>query len=590
MRTRITTIKEIDVLANELRRAQQQRKQSPQGRTNSQWPSSLRKVRGKRGFLARLADDVPLDVIFEIFCYLDPGDLLRLARTSNDLRCILISKSSESIWRTARGNVRNLPPRPDDLNEPQYAHLLYESYCHICNHKGRCDTVVWTLRKRCCRHCASTLPMCDNTFLKSQPSEYRDCSILPTEWVSVESKWNRRLVVHVDLAARLKAEFETLKTSEARTAWISAKKDERRAQRSHNDLCERWLQGRLDERTHELEDIRKERKEAILNRLKGTGWYEEAKIMIRTPSWYRHDEFSSHKLVRQAKKLTEYGWNSIKDELVEMLSEHRVKRLATERKNAASRRYESIEEEYTRIQSESDLREPFPAMGDVVTHRLFEDIIWDTPADEDLTGEFFRSKLLEHLPSILDEWRPTKIQELVEIMRKSRPGATTSDLHLATSVFKCKKCFQDMHYPQMFYHECCFRFMNWNERLRSYSFFCSPWSSQRLVFDEEKSEMSRTIVERCSLDPAATTVQDLYSTNPLIECTSCDTEQGRVFMRWPLMILRRHSTKIIISESIPLQKNQLVSLLANGLTMTTRKFCLVPIAISSLLSRICLPI
>ena len=67
----------------------------------------------------------------QIFYYLAPGDLLRLARTSNDLRGILMSKSSEIIWRAARRNVEDLPPLPLDLNEPQYAHLLFESYCHV---------------------------------------------------------------------------------------------------------------------------------------------------------------------------------------------------------------------------------------------------------------------------------------------------------------------------------------------------------------------------------------------------------------------------------------------------------------------------
>ncbi|KAJ4467879.1 hypothetical protein J3R30DRAFT_3306146, partial [Lentinula aciculospora] len=68
---------------------------------------------------------------FQIFCVFDPDDLVRLARTSKDLRGILMSKSSEAIWRSARANVKGLPPRPDDLNEPQYAHLLYEAYCYV---------------------------------------------------------------------------------------------------------------------------------------------------------------------------------------------------------------------------------------------------------------------------------------------------------------------------------------------------------------------------------------------------------------------------------------------------------------------------
>ncbi|KAE9386167.1 hypothetical protein BT96DRAFT_839662, partial [Gymnopus androsaceus JB14] len=44
-----------------------------------------------------------------------------LTRTSKDLRNILMTKSSESIWRTARSNVEGLPPLPDDLSEPHYA-------------------------------------------------------------------------------------------------------------------------------------------------------------------------------------------------------------------------------------------------------------------------------------------------------------------------------------------------------------------------------------------------------------------------------------------------------------------------------------
>ncbi|KIK63481.1 hypothetical protein GYMLUDRAFT_119253, partial [Collybiopsis luxurians FD-317 M1] len=85
--------------------------------------------------------------------YLEPGDLLRLARTSKDLRGILMSKSSEDIWRTARGNVKGLPPRPEDLNEPQYARLLEDAYCYTCQHKGRCDNVLWKFRARVCKSC-----------------------------------------------------------------------------------------------------------------------------------------------------------------------------------------------------------------------------------------------------------------------------------------------------------------------------------------------------------------------------------------------------------------------------------------------------
>ncbi|KAJ4476547.1 hypothetical protein C8R41DRAFT_773579 [Lentinula lateritia] len=114
---------------------------------------SSSKVRGRLGLLERLTKDIPLDVILEIFCYLEPRDLLRLARTSRDLRHILMSRTSESIWRATRENVEGLPPCPDDLNEPQYAHIFFEPFCHVCGR--RVEGILWSFRARYCKDCAS---------------------------------------------------------------------------------------------------------------------------------------------------------------------------------------------------------------------------------------------------------------------------------------------------------------------------------------------------------------------------------------------------------------------------------------------------
>ncbi|KAJ3924329.1 MAG: hypothetical protein NXY57DRAFT_970164 [Lentinula lateritia] len=73
-----------------------------------------------------------MDVILEIFCYLEPRDLLCLARTSLDLG---MSRTSESIWRAGRENVEGLPSCPDDLNEPQYAHIFFDPFYHVCGRR-----------------------------------------------------------------------------------------------------------------------------------------------------------------------------------------------------------------------------------------------------------------------------------------------------------------------------------------------------------------------------------------------------------------------------------------------------------------------
>ncbi|KIK59139.1 hypothetical protein GYMLUDRAFT_683468 [Collybiopsis luxurians FD-317 M1] len=514
-------------------------------------PEQFRKVRGRLGLLERLAKDVPLEVILEIFCYLDPGDLLRLARTTKDLRGILMSQSSESVWRTAREGVEDLPPRPDDLNEPQYAHLLYESYCHICGHKP-CDSVFWSFRVRCCKSCASaTFTECDDPdFVTGLPREYsmRRRDVLP--WEYLKGSWRYRDVVcHTGITARYQAEFEALETETERNEWIERKIDERRKRVEHANLCQRWLQARLDRRSNELDDIREQRREAILERLEKIGWREEAELSMT--SFWLSDDFASHKLVRQPKKLTDYGWNSIKTELVEWLTRRKEERLERQRRNTLDRRYKLLSAEYDQSKSRHDLHDPFPSKGDILTSKYFEDLIWDTPLDEEITAEFIKSEFLEHFPLIVDQWRPAKTQELVQVMQTIRPGASVSDLHLATTVFECTKCLPRtlMHYPQMFYHHCCFENRETNSaRMAEFQYiFSNPWSSKSLILSGHGAQAAKEIVEACSLDHTTATIQDLYNANPLIECKTCHLNGsswygGRLFMRWPSAISSDHRT------------------------------------------------
>ncbi|KAJ3888823.1 hypothetical protein GG344DRAFT_67631 [Lentinula edodes] len=312
-----------------------------------------RKVRGRLGLLERLSKDIPLDVILEIFCYLEPRDLLRLARTSLDLRHILMSRTSESIWRAARENVEGLPPCPADLNEPQYAHILFEPFCHVCSR--RVESVLWTFRVRYCKDCASGLPSCNAEFYAEQPEGFR--AILPRELIctcmyfshflfaiailsvsAILASQEWKFVCDSKIADRLRTEFEALQSANERTAWIAQKTQEsdRMSEASvvtflqinQLRLCQDWFAQKERERAHEQDKIRRQRKEDILMRLDEIGWRQEAEAMMKT-SDYSLDPFSQHKLVKQPRKLTDYGWNTIKDKLVEMLSDHKKTGLAT---------------------------------------------------------------------------------------------------------------------------------------------------------------------------------------------------------------------------------------------------------------------
>ncbi|KAG8217586.1 hypothetical protein J3R82DRAFT_5737 [Butyriboletus roseoflavus] len=106
----------------------------------------------KRGSLDILPS-LSLDILCEIFCFMHPADLLVLARTSKAFRCFLLRRSAAFIWRSARRNVYGLPEPPSDMNEVQYASLVFGLACHYkgCDRKAR-DT-VWHLRIRSCASC-----------------------------------------------------------------------------------------------------------------------------------------------------------------------------------------------------------------------------------------------------------------------------------------------------------------------------------------------------------------------------------------------------------------------------------------------------
>ncbi|KAJ3965796.1 hypothetical protein EV361DRAFT_937667 [Lentinula raphanica] len=513
-------------------------------------PDQFRGVRGKLGLLEKLVKDMPLDVILEIFCYLEPRDLLRLARTTKEFRGILMSKTSEGIWRIARGNVEGLPPRPDDLNEPQYANLLFEPYCHVCLNYGRCENVLWNFRMRSCQKCLRTFPK----LSLSQRDHFliRYGGIIPMESVRINSP-RSRYITHTQISQRYQAEYDAIEKAEDRDAWLIRKSRERVAIEQHNKQCADWFAKSLRTRVDELDALRNDRKAAILVRLEEIGWRDEAEIVMEHELFIdvdNSDRFSNHGCVKQPKKLTDYGWHSIKDDLVNFLSRCRDVRRAHERETVLTSRIARTKKIYDAILLKSDLREPFPTIGDILCHRVFQTLIWET-SEEDLTEDFLHSKLLEHLPEITKEWRVIADQKLLEILQKSRPTAAISELHLVTTTFRCNNCYQyPLYYPQLFDHYCATApsFPD-NVQRPPITVRCSgPWSHlsfefcDRDSFSGRNSSLATKVVEACSLDPSTATYQDVYDANPLFECTTCKGHGqywngGRCFMRWPLPLV-----------------------------------------------------
>ncbi|KAG9090256.1 hypothetical protein FS749_000703 [Ceratobasidium sp. UAMH 11750] len=75
---------------------------------------------------------VPMDIFAEITSYLDPLDILSLARTTKHFRTLLMQPSAKHIWSAAERNVVGLPPCPEYMDEPAYAALVFAKSCSEC--------------------------------------------------------------------------------------------------------------------------------------------------------------------------------------------------------------------------------------------------------------------------------------------------------------------------------------------------------------------------------------------------------------------------------------------------------------------------
>ncbi|KAJ3717804.1 hypothetical protein C8R42DRAFT_644438 [Lentinula raphanica] len=449
---------------------------------------------------ARMLTDVPVEVVYlKIFCYLDPQDLLSLSRTCKRLREILFSKTiMEVVWRTARLNIQgNLPPLPEDLNEPQMRllwQILEMQYSTVETSSEILSRLFDYLME------GNSFRIFDWRSLHDELYPLTAFEIISKEKVRIPGKAYDVFIIDNQKLSDLKAEFAALESEEHRHSWLNQKRREQTAIVQHASLCEAWYKGQPERRSAQLITLRTNRLEAILGRLDVVGLRREAEIIIGGRSNLKDPkEFKDLSCVKQPTQLTDRGWALIKSKLIEMLSEHRIKRLAQQN-------YSRLREEYAKFLSCQDLRDIYPGLGDVLTDPVVEASIWDTDPEEGLTPLSLQTLLSQFLERFLGDWRQSKKEELLVILRKARPTAILSDLSLATTIFGCAMYDQE-----------------------------GPWSSSSLFFHSDSSQFAQEILFSAGLDPATATVGDLTLAQPVIECTGSQAEffHGRLFVTWP---------------------------------------------------------
>ncbi|KAK0433550.1 hypothetical protein EV421DRAFT_1428233 [Armillaria borealis] len=469
---------------------------------------SRKRPRRRTGFLEKVVES-PLELVFEIFSYLYPIDLIRLSRTTKDLRALLLQRSSEFVWKNARENVKGLPPLPSYMSEPYYANLVFDTHCQCCSQST--TLVQWEAGVRYCKRCLEY----SRTFTTQCPDLWSPLlQLVPLfeQKVSVGRYSDRiRSWLHVPSIRLLEEESH----KGFGDSWLIRKNEELSSRRANARALEQWAKERAADRSSELEAVRYERFKEVTDRLTALGWGEEiAKLEDVSVLKY-------HKLVWQAKPLTERIWTNISEILVGHMRSQKAMRIENEERTAIDRRCKLFLSVYQELASSLPEIPVIPRQADVLLSEPFSVVILNTPLLDAVTEEILKEPFV-HFKEIAARWREEKNCELQGVMKKS---GFEPKLNLATTLFHCESCASRLAYPDVLRHFCCTQLryisdldLKKNRYKALWNMPCHTWYADKLRFDQVGFDNATAVVKLCGLDPETATAQDMDDMNPRLTC------------------------------------------------------------------------
>ncbi|KZV61544.1 hypothetical protein PENSPDRAFT_643255 [Peniophora sp. CONT] len=287
----------------------------------------------KRGRLNALPE-MPLDILEEIFSLLDPGDLIRIARTTKAFRRLLLAGNQFSnLWRASWSRMEGYPTCPEDFSLLKWLQLLFGGpYCQVCAAPS-VQRIFFSVRARMCKNCLrnTLIPVVSDCVeyihhhhLQSYipiVKEGRDIYAYEEDMKSLESKISSALE-GVDYDARYKTIAAV--TESLRDAFTPRLK--------HLRQCEDWQMRMIDEHRDDLGERRQKRRNDIQKRLKDLDYTNSDAYRI----WKMKD-------VNVSKPLTDRAWNTLLPTLLPTLNQERDRRLERERRARRDSRVAAVE-------------------------------------------------------------------------------------------------------------------------------------------------------------------------------------------------------------------------------------------------------
>ncbi|KAG6897023.1 hypothetical protein C0993_007818 [Termitomyces sp. T159_Od127] len=470
-----------------------------------------RKIRGVCGNL-KLVTEMPLEILDEIFSHLQPADLLHLSQANKSLHSILLSRRAQSVWKASFANLQdseNPPPQiPSDITYPNYALLLFGTYCQYPSRTiSTADPTVTGLWFQC------------PAWSLKLPKGKRRCLYI---------KEDCERVLHEK--GRLKDNQTLLKDfTEAQMKFCR----ERIAEGSSRFG---WAQRLKQKRKNDLQSIRLERQKQVSVKLRAEGWGPELDFL-------GPDGIANLPGADKAQALTERIWSNILPALIEFLEEIRVIRLERERKDLIQCRMEILYPEYEEYLKTRPYHLSHPAFADICGEEPLRALIFSTPADDIFQLPNY-DQLKNDFAKASKAWVESRSRMLEALLPPNSPR-----LDLAATFFRCRWCKEPISYPRILKHICLIankiKYKPSGEDVELYKFAWRgrPWNfgGDQVEFNEEAAGYARDIISVCGADPQEVSAEAMNELDCRVECLRCSqvVRKVRLAMRWTTAVRGR---------------------------------------------------
>ncbi|KAL0575690.1 hypothetical protein V5O48_006278 [Marasmius crinis-equi] len=499
----------------------------------------------EKGTLRRIVNDMPLDVILEIFKFLELQDILHLSRTSRDLRRIIMARSSRSVWRAACVNS-GCPTPSEHMSEPEFAALLFDPVCTFCHRSPSCGIIYWDLGMRLHDAC---VPKALYTFdeltqlknwsadVETMVKRLRECG--PDRVNSIPCYTDGRKLLKgrgrfqkaylPSTIKRFRLEYMQVKDDPFRlAAWEGEKVKEHHSRLEFAKECQDWQNDRREAERIRTRALLNERCFAIKNKLTPSGW---------TNTHFADYAFVFHPKVHAVMPLTDQEWLEIEPIFAPLLEDIKASQLKTRRDTVYSARFSALDGFYR--DHINDLMR--------ATHQAFvpfpEFLL--APDAEPLIKLILDTSIEDALPKVAVQQLIPGNDSLVELSKKyfsQREQELQTCLEKKTRrsidqvVFKCKNCYQSIFAPTLYSHACISSVYTKSKpdwKWPQYNPFkpritCRLWSASRFEYDAPLTAFANKMFELCG----ATDIRSLNDIDPLLECFGCRKKGARTFYRW----------------------------------------------------------